>query len=150
MARNAAIKVQIDQKAITQFFTTDPEAQLGLFANAEALRETASDLTPYGRSKGQYRQRGGAGGHPVGPFGTPYGHGFAKVSYHTRKFRGGFRVYSRLVHQRHRVRLDKEPRVHAHAQGHASRAGRKGRDLPVQDDDDSSHRRRAHRGHLLT
>jgi hypothetical protein len=95
MARNAAIKVQIDQKAITQFFTTDPEAQLGLFANAEALRETASDLTPYGRSKGQYRQRGGAGGHPVGPFGTPYGHGFAKVSYHTRKFRGGFRVYSR-------------------------------------------------------
>lgn len=93
MAGKAVVKVQIDQPAITEFFTTAPAAQAGLFGVAEAVEHTASELTPRGRSGGQYRTS--KGGAIIGPFGTPYGHGFARVSYHVRKFRGGFRVYSR-------------------------------------------------------
>jgi len=92
-ARRMATKVQINQKEITKHFTTDPAAQMGLFGSAEAFRAEASDLTPRGRSGGQFRTA--KNGAIIGPFGEPYKHGFAKVSYHTRKFRGGYRVYSR-------------------------------------------------------
>lgn len=88
----AKVRVQIDQSAITRFFTTEPAAQAGLMAKAVAVEQTAGELTPRGRSTGQFRQKGG---RIIGPFGKPYGHGFAKVSFHTRKFRGGYRVYSR-------------------------------------------------------
>lgn len=92
-ATKPKVKVQIDQKAITRFFTTEPAAQVGLYHVAETVEHTAAELTPRGRSGGQFRTA--KGGAIIGPFGTPYGHGFARVSYHTRKFRGGYRVFSR-------------------------------------------------------
>jgi hypothetical protein len=94
-APNVRSRVEIKVPEITRFFTTEPAPQAGLMANAQELQTVAEDLTPKGKSLGQFRQRGGPGGHPIGPFGEPYPHGFARVSYHVRKFRGGFRMYSR-------------------------------------------------------
>jgi hypothetical protein len=90
----ARTKFVLNPSELTRFCTTEPGPQAGLLASAMAVQENASSLAPKGRSTGQFRMRGGV---LIGPFGTPSPHGFARVSYHTRKFRGGFRVYSRDV-----------------------------------------------------
>jgi hypothetical protein len=86
-------RVVINAKVIDQHFRTDPVAQAALLSVANRYKETASAATPRGRSAGQFRQL--PGGQRVGPFGPPARHGFAKIAYHTRPFRGGFRVYTR-------------------------------------------------------
>lgn len=89
----AKVRVVVDEKAVRRFVSETPEVKAALMGVAEQYKETASQATPKGRSTGQFRwlPHGGL----VGPFGKPYRHGFAKVSYHVRPFRSGLRVYTR-------------------------------------------------------
>lgn len=91
----ARVKVELDEKAIARYFTTDPVAQAGLRKVADEFREMAREATPAGRTwPGSYRY---IAGRLVGPFGPPTRHGYARSAYHVRAFRGGFRVYNRYV-----------------------------------------------------
>lgn len=96
----ARVRVEIDEKAIGDYFRTDPLAQAALLEAAEAYREAAREATPRGHSVGTFKTIGKGPRRIIVPAHPRTGggarHGWAAAAFHVRPFRGGFRVYNRF------------------------------------------------------
>jgi hypothetical protein len=80
--RQNPIKVVINEKALRAWLDSSPGAQAGLLKTALAVQGAVVEAAPHGKSLSW-------------PWRKPIRHGWFKESIHVRRFRNGYRVYSR-------------------------------------------------------